>query len=496
MFESEPQETEKETPVDLQILSGVTKASMKRYQENQASKTSSQQRELEGLDEIQGGIAASNREAFEKGKASNVERKKEEEENENLPSAGIASKTRASIESGKVIRAEDRHVRETDISEEMPSAGAASVVRRRFEQKDDDETKAERRLSYEPQKGEAKARTAMYMQSVEDSSRKKAQDEEDARPPPGSTRGVRQMFEQDKVIHAESNLHDSWKEDLPPSGAAQATKEALKAAAAKGYEKSHVEDEALSPGRASATRNRYEKGEFEDQKTVEREEPIVTPGSTKEQLKQYQEAAQNQGPRRRTMDNEREELEAARGVAIAVKSSYEKEGAPHIETKKTISDEDFTGIQGRAKETTREIESGALIKQTPKMVETEDFAVTQGVTKQTTQQIEKGELIKKTHKMVEEEDFSGVSGRAKETTKQIEKGELIKEAPKMVDDEDFSGISGVVKGTRERIDSGEMTNQAPVRNSDQGDLMGIHSVTSNRAMFDQNGLDSNSVHVE
>ncbi|KAL9955071.1 hypothetical protein ACROYT_G036346 [Oculina patagonica] len=495
MFETQPQETEKDTPVDLQILSGVTKASMKKYQENQASKTS-QQRDLEGLEEIQGGIAASHRDAFEKGKASNVERKREDEEEEHLPTAGIASKTRASIESGKVIHAEDRHVRETDLAEEMPSAGAASSVRRRFEQKND-EGKAERRLSYEPEKGEAKARTAMYMQSLEDSSRKKqSQDEEDALPPAGSARGVRQMFEQDKVIHAESNLQDSWKEELPPSGVAQATKEALKAAAAKGYEKSQVEDEALSPGKASATRSRYERGEFEDQKTIEREEPIVSPGQTKEQLKHYQEAAQNQGPRRRTMDNEREELEAARGVALAVKSSYEKEGAPHKEIKRTISDEDFTGVQGRAKETTREIESGALIKQAPKMVETEDFGVTQGVTKQTTQQIEKGELIKQAPKMVDEEDFSGVSGRAKETTKQIEKGELIKEAHKMVEDEDFSGVSGVVKGTRERIDSGEMVKQAPVGNSDQGDLMGIQSVTSNRAVFDQNGLDSNSVHAE
>lgn len=498
LFESQPQETEKETPVDLQILSGVTKASMKRYQENQASKTSSQQqRELEGLHEIQGGIAASNREAFEKGTARNVDRKKEEEEEEYLPATGIASKTRASIESGQFIHAEDRHVRETNNSEEMPSAGAASSVRRRFEKRDDDEGKAQRRLSYEPEKGEAKARTAMYMQSVEISSRKnQSQDEEDALPPPGSTRGVRQMFEQDKVIHAESNIQDSWKEELPPSGVALATKEALKAAAAKGYEKSQVEDEALNPGKASATRSRFEKGEFEDQKTLEKEEPIVTPGSTKEQMKQFQEAAQNQGPRRRTMDSEREDLEAARGVALAVKSSYEKEGAPHIETKRTISDEDFTAVHGRTKETTREIESGALIKQTPKMVETEDFGVTQGVTKQTTQQIEKGELIKQAPKMVDEEDFSSVSGRAKQTTQQIEKGELIKEPHKMVEDEDFSGVPGVVKGTRERIDSGEMVQQTAVSNADQGDLMAMQSVTSNRAVFDQNGLESDSVHTE
>lgn len=481
----------------MQILSGVTKASMKRYQENQTSKSPSQQRDLEGLDEIQGGIAASNREAFEKGTAHNVDRKKEEEEVEYLPATGVASKTRASIESGQVIRAEDRHVRETNISEEMPSAGAASSVRRRFEQRNDDEGKAQRRLIYEPEKGEAKARTAMYMQSVEVSSRRnQSQDEEDALPPPGSTRGVRQMFEQDKVIHAESSIQDSWKEELPPSGVAHATKEALKAAAAKGYEKSHVEDEALNPGTASATRSRFEKGEFEDQKIVEREEPVVAPGSTKEQLKQFQEAAQSQGPRRRTMDSEREDLEAARGVALAVKSSYEKEGAPHIETKRTISDEDFTAVHGRTKETTREIESGALVKQAPKMVETEDFGVTQGVTKQTTQQIEKGELIKEAPKMVDEEDFSSVSGRAKQTTQQIEKGELIKEAHKMVDDEDFSGVSGVVKGTRERIDSGEMVQQTPVSNADQGDLMGMQTVTSNRAVFDQNGLESNSVHAE
>ena len=470
---------------------------MKRYQEKQASKTPSQQRELEGLDEIQGGIAASNREAFEKGTARNVDSKKEDEEEGYLPATGIASKTRASIESGQVIHAEDRHAREANNPEEMPSAGAASSVRRRFEQRNDDEDKAQRRLSYEPEKGEAKARTAMYMQSVEVSSRKnQSQDEEDALPPPGSTRGVRQMFEQDKVIHAESNIQDSWKEELPPSGVAHATKEALKAAASKGYEKSQVEDEALNPGKASATRSRFEKGEFEDQKTVEREEPIVTPGSTMEQLKQFQEAAQSQGPRRRTMDSEREDLEAARGVALAVKSSYEKEGAPHIETKKTISDEDFTAVHGRTKETTREIESGALIKEAPKMVENEDFGVTQGVTKQTTQQIEKGELIKQAPKMVDEEDFSSVSGRAKETTQQIEKGELIKEAHKMVDDEDFSGVSGVVKGTRERIDSGEMVQQTPVSNADQGDLMGMQSVTSNRAVFDQIGLESSSVHAE
>ncbi|KAJ7390929.1 hypothetical protein OS493_020949 [Desmophyllum pertusum] len=169
------------------------------------------------------------------------------------------------------------------------------------------------------------------------------------------------MFEQNKAIRAESNLQDSWKEDLPQSGAAQATKEALKAAAAKGYQKFQVEEEGLSPGVASATRTRYEKGEFDDQKVVEREEAIVSPGSTKEQMKHYQEeVAQNQTPRRRTMDSEREELEAARGVALAVKSSYEKEGAPHKEIKRTISDEDFTGIQGRAKETTRELNQVVL----------------------------------------------------------------------------------------------------------------------------------------
>ena len=98
--------------------------------------------------------------------------------------------------------------------------------------------------------------------------------------------------------------------------------------------------------------------------------------------------------------------------------------------------------------------------------------------------------------MVDEEDFSSVSGRAKQTTQQIEKGDLIKEPHKMVDDEDFSGVSGVVKGTRERIDSGEMVQQTPVSNADQGDLMAMQSVTSNRAVFDQNGLESDSVHTE
>ena len=489
MFECQPQEKEKETPVDLEILSGVTKASMKRYQENQASTSPSCQRELEDLHEIRGGIATSHRDAFEKGKVSNVERSTGAEE-ENLPTAGIASKTRASIESGTVIRAEDRYVRESDIAEEMPTAGSASAVRRRFEGKTEDEEKAERRLSYEPEKGEAKGRLAMYMQSVEETSRKDhSQDEEDARPPPGAARGVRQMFEQDKVIHAETNRQDSWKDELPQSGAARASKEALKAAAAKGYEKSQVEDEALTPGRASSTRTRFETGEFEDQKVVEREEPIVSHGSTKEQMKQYQEAVQNQGPRRRTMDNEQEDLQAARGIALAVKSSYEKEGAPHVETKRTIVDEDFTGIQGRAKETTREIESGGLIKQTPKMVETEDFGVAQGVAKQTTRQIEKGELIKETHKMVEDEDFSGVSGIAKQTTQSIEKGELIKEAHKMVEDEDFSSVSGVVKGTRDRIDSGEMVKEAPVHNQDKGDLMGMQSVSNTRSVFNENGVE-------
>ena len=492
MFESQPQEKEKETPVDLEILSGVTKASMKKYQEKQSATSPSSQREPGDLHEIQGGIASAQRDAFEKGRVSNVERNKENEEEENLPTAGIASKTRASIESGKVIHAEDRHVRETGIAEEMPTAGSASAVRRRFEGKTDDANKAERRLSYEPEKGEAKGRMAMYMQSVEEASRKKTQDEEDARPPPGAARGVRQMFEQDKVIHAESNRQDSWKDDLPQSGVAKATKEALKAAAARGYEKTQVEDEALTPGRASATRTRYEKGEFEEQKSIEREEAVVTPGSTKEQLKQYQEAVANQGPRRRTMDNEQEDLQAARGVALAVKSSYEKEGAPHVETKRTISDEDFTGIQGRAKETTQEIESGGLIKQTPKMVETEDFGVTQGLAKQTTRQIEKGELIKEAPKMVDEEDFSGVSGLAKQTTQQIEKGELITEAHKMVEDEDFSGVSGVVKGTRERIDSGDMAKETPVSNSDKGDLMGIQAVSSTRTVFDENGVDADS----
>ena len=492
VFESQPQEKgEKATPVDLEILSGVTKSSMKRYQEHQASTSPSSQRELEELHEIQGGIAASHRDAFEKGKVSNVESKRESEEEDSLPTAGIASKTRASIESGKVIRAEDRHVRETDIAEEMPTAGSASAVRRRFEGKTDDEGKAQRRLSYEPEKGEAKGRLEKYMQSVEESSRKnQSQDEEDARPPPGAARGVRQMFEQDKVIHAESNRQDSWKDELPQSGVAQASKEALKAAASKGYEKSQVEDEALTPGRASSTRTRFEKGEFEEHKVIEREEPVVAPGSAKEQLKHYQEAVQSQGPRRRTMDNEQEDLQAARGIALAVKSSYEKEGAPHVETKRTIEDEDFTGIQGRAKETTREIESGGLIKETSKMVETEDFGVTQGLAKQTTQQIEKGEMIKEAHKMVEDEDFSGVSGIAKQTTQQIEKGELIKEAHKMVEDEDFSGVSGVVKETRNRIDSGEMEKETPVSNDDKGDLMGIQSVSSTRGVFDENGVDN------
>ena len=455
-FESHPEEKEKEIPVDLEILSGVTKASMKRYQEMQSSTSPSGQRELDDLHEIQGGIAASHRDAFEKGKVSNVDRQKEGEEEENLP-----------------------------------TAGSASAVRRRFEQKNQDDGKAERRLSYEPEKGEAKARAAMFLQSAEESSRKHAaHDEEDARPPPGAARGVRQMFEQDKVIHAETSRQDSWKDEvLPQSGVAQATKEALKAAASKGYEKSQVEDEALTPGKASATRTRYEKGEFEDRKVIEKEEPVVSPGSTKEQLKHYQEAVQNQGPRRRTMDNEQEDLQAARGIALAVKESYEKEGAPHLETKRTISDEDFSGIQGRAKETTREIESGKLIKETPKMVESEDFGVTQGLAKQTTQQIEKGELVKEAPKMVDEEDFSGVSGLAKQTTQQIEKGELIKEAHKMVEDEDFSGVSGVVKGTRERIDSGEMIKEAPVSNSDKGDLMGIQAVSNTRGVFDENGVE-------
>ena len=489
IFESKPQQQEKETPIDLQILSGVTKASMKRYQEHQASRANSRQRGMEDLEDIQGGIAASNREAFEKGKVSNAERKVGDEEEEHLPTAGIASKTRENFESGQVNRAEDRHVSEKDIIEEMPSAGAASAVRRRFEKNGEGEEKAQRRLSFEPEKGEAKARTAMYMQSLEDSSNKnQALDEQDALPAPGSARGVRQMFEQDKVIHAESNLQDSWKEELPQSGAARATKEALKAAASKGYEKSQIEDEALSRGLASAARHRYEKGEFQDQKVIEREEPIVSPGSTKEQMKQFEEAASNQGPRRRTMDNEREELEAARGVALAVKASYEKEGAPHKETKKTIADEDFSAIQGRAKETTREIESGGFIKEAPKMVDTEDFGVARGVAKETTQRIEKGELIKGAHKMVEDEDFSNISGLAKQTTQQIERGEMIKEAHKMVEDEDFSGISGVVKGTRQRIDSGEIAQKKTVRNSDAGDLMGIQSVTSNRAVFDQNGV--------
>lgn len=491
VFESQPQETEKETPVDLEILSGVTRASLKRYQEMQVSTSPSAQREIDDLHDIQGGIASSHRDAFEKGEVSNVERRKGDDEEENLPTAGIASKTRANIESGTVIRAEDRHIRETNIAEEMPTAGSASAVRRRFEQRQNDEGKAERRLSYEPEKGAAKARAAMFMQNVEQSSRKfQSQDEEDARPPPGAARGVREMFEQDKVIHAESNRQDSWKDELPQSGVAEASKEALKAAASKGYEKSHVEDEALTPGKASETRTRYEKGEFEDQKVIEKEEPVVAAGSTKEQLKHYQEAVQNQGPRRRTMDSEQEDLQKARGIAVAVKESYEKEGAPHIETKKTISDEDFSGIQGRAKETTREIESGSLIKQSPKLVDTEDFGVTHGLTKQTTQQIEKGELIKEAPKMVDEEDFSSVSGLAKQTTQQIEKEELIKEPHKMVEDEDFSEVSGVVKGTRERIDSGEMVAKAPEDNSDKGDVMGINAESDTQAVFDQNGVDN------
>lgn len=490
IFESQPQEKEKETPVDLEILSGVTRASMKRYQENQASISPSGQRELEDLQEIQGGIAASHRDAFEKGKVSNVERDKDAEEEECFPTVGIASKTRANIESGAVIRAEDRYVRETDMADEMPTAGSASAVRRRFEGNTNDETKAHRRLSYEPEKGEAKGRLAMYMQSVEDSSQKnQSQDEEDARPPPGATRGVRQMFEHDKVIHAETNRQDSWKDELPQSGVAQASKEALKVAAARGYEKSQVEDEALTPGRASSTRSRFEKGEFENQKVIEKEEPVVSPGSAKEQMKHYQEAVESQGPRRRTMDNEQEDLQAARGIALAVKSSYEKEGAPHVETKRTIADEDFSSIQGRAKETTREIESGGLIKQAPKMVETEDFGVSQGLAKQTTQQIEKGELLKETRKMVEDEDFSGVSGLAKQTTQQIEKGELIKETRKMVEDEDFSGVSGVVKGTRDRIDSGEVVTEATASNSDKGDLIGTQSVSNTRSVSDQNGVE-------
>lgn len=471
IFESKPQEKEKETPVDLEILSGVTRASMKRYQENQVSASPSSQRELEDIHEIKGGIAASQKDAFERGKVSNAEKSKGVEEKENLPVSGIASKTRASIESGSVIRAEDRYVRESDISEEMPTAGSASVVRRKFESKSEDQDRAQRRLSYEPQEGEAKGRLAMYMQSVEESTQKKHfQDEEDARPPPGAARGVRQMFEQDKVIHAETR-HDSWKDDLPQSGSAKASKEALKAAAAKGYEKSQVENEAVTIGRASSTRSRFEKGEFENQKVIDREEPLAPSVSAKEQMKQYQEAAQNQGPRRRTMDNEQEDLQAARGIALAVKSSYENEGAPHVETRRTIEDEDFSNIQGRARETTRDIESGGLVKEAPKMVETEDFGVTQGLAKQTTQQIEKGELIKETHKMVEEEDFSGVSGIAKQTTQQIEKGELTKETHEIVEDEDFSGVSHVVKGTGDRIDNGETVDEAPASNFDKGDLM-------------------------
>lgn len=473
IFESKPQEKGKNTQLDLEILSGVTKATLRKYQENQTSDSSSSQREMEDLQEIKGGIAASHRDAFEKGKVSNVERSKGVAGEENLPTAGIASKTRASIEAGAVIRAKDRYVRETDVAEEMPTAGSASAVRRRFERKNEDEDKAKRRLSYEPLEGEAKGRLAMYMQSVEESTQKKQfPDEEDARPPPGAARGVRQMFEQDTVIHAEANRQDSWKEELPQSGSAKASKEALKAAAAKGYEKQQVEDEGLTVGKASSTRSRFEKGEFENRKLIDREEPIVSSVSAKEQMKQYTEAVQNQAPRRRTMDSEQEDLQAARGIALAVKANYEKEGAPHVETKRTIADEDFSSIQGRTKETTRDIESGSFIKETPKMVETEDFGVTQGLAKQTTNQIEKGELIKETHKMVVDEDFTGVSSIAKQTTQQIEKGELIKETHKMVEDEDFAGVSGVVKGTSDRINSGETIKEAPDGNFDEGEVNG------------------------
>ena len=471
MFESQPQSTvETHAPADLEILSGTTKASMKRYEENQSSAsgqyqthkelgdlpesgiTSATRKQLaeaaqkgnesgrgpEDLEEIRGGIASSQKEAFERGTVSNVEKKKEDEGDENLPTTGIASKTRASIESGHVIRAEDRHVRETDIIHDMATTGAATAARRKFESKSSDEEKAERRLSYQPAKGEAKSRAAMYMQSVEHSSHKNlTQDEEDALPPAGKAKGVRQMFEEDKVIHAEANRQDSWREELPASGVAHATKEALKVAASKGFERTQIEEDALSPGKASETRNRYERGEFE-QRVIDKEEPVVSPGSTKEQLKQYQEAAQDHGVRRRTMDNEQEELQAARGVALSVRSSYEKEGAPHIETKRTIASEDFTGVQGRAKETTREIEEGAFIKETPKMVDSEDFGVTEG--------------------------------HAKGTTQQIEKGELLKEAPKLVDEEDFSGISGVVKETRSRIDSEDHIKEDPVGDDDKEDL--------------------------
>ena len=200
----------------MEILSGVTKATLRKYQENQTSDSSSSQREMEDLQEIKGGIAASHRDAFEKGKVSNVERSKGVAGEENLPTAGIASKTRASIEAGAVIRAEERYVRETDVAEEMPTAGSASAVRRRFERKNEDDDKAKRRLSYEPQEGEAKGRLAMYMQSVEESTQKKQfPDEEDARPPPGAARGVRQMFEQDTVIHAKQIVRIRGKRNFP-----------------------------------------------------------------------------------------------------------------------------------------------------------------------------------------------------------------------------------------------------------------------------------------
>ena len=457
-FEKRPERMDKRTPDDLIILAEAgSLSSSKESYESALTHGKAQSQAPEDLLEIsQTGVASSTRDAFEKGKVRNAS-KKIADEDDVRPEAGFTSQTKAAFEKDQVIHAEVRQQREMDITEELPNTGGTAEVKKRFARALSSEDKQEKRLSYLPEKGSAASARAIYEQSAAESSRKKvsSQEEEDELPQAGVARCARERFEKGEVIRAEGSQQESWREDLPPTGAAQATKAALAVAAApKEHHKTQEEDGIPSPGCIASTKSRLEE-EFETdtRRNVYKEEAEVSPGLTRQNASLFQNPESLLKPTERTIDKEKEELSTVQaGMTSQAKERLHQEA--HKVTEKTLVEDDIPGA-GYIASTKSRLEEEVDGK---KVLQKEEATVSPGLTKEHASRFENVEsLMKQTERTIdkEREDLSAVTPGQTRETKDLLNQEAKKSTPKMIDSEDFTGIKDTRKMSAD-IEAGKL----------------------------------------
>ena len=424
----------------------------------------------------QTGVTSSTRAAFEKGDVRNAS-KKYEDEPDARPEAGFTSQTRAAFERGDVIRAEARNQRELDNADEIPNAGAAAEIKKKIAQASS-EDKEQNRLSYVPEKGTAASARAKYEQSAAESGWKKSSldDEgEDERPQAGAAKNVKERFEMGDVIRAEGGQQDSWREELPAAGTAQASKAALAEAAAKEHQKTQADDDIPSPGSIASTKSRFQDGSFDTKKNIYKEEAEVTPGVTRQHASLFQNPESLMKPPERTIDKEKEDLSTvAPGTASHTKERLQQEA--HKVTEKSYVEDDVPG-PGYIASTKSRLEEEVDGK---KVVQKEEPLVSPGVTKENKSRFENVEsLLKASERTIdkEREELASVTPGMTRQTKHLLDQEANKSAPKMIDSEDFSGVGGA-KQTLADIEAGRLVKPVP-KMIDSEDLPG-GGVSENR----------------